>query len=395
MDSREKEFLQFTAQTSTTPMMLDIDRGEGICLFDQSGKKYYDLISGICVSNLGHGNQTVNQAIINQLNKSQHIMVYGEYVQEAQLNLAKKLSTILPKQLSTTYFVNSGTESIEASMKLAKRYTGRHEIIACRNSYHGSTQGSLSLMSNSKYSHAFRPLLPNIGFIEFNNMRDLSKITEKTAGVVIDLVQGANGYQIIDLPFLKGLRERCTETSTLLIFDEIQTGIGRTGSLFAFEHFDVVPDVICLAKAFGGGLPLGAFISSHQIMSTLTTNPMLGHITTFGGNPVSCAASLATIEYIETTKLLDTISSKSEQFVSLLKHPAIMDVRGLGLLLAIEFGNQELTNQVFDQCLTNGAILGRFLLCDTALRLTPPLTITGEEITEVCNLLLKSLNEVV
>src|SRR5690606_17883420 len=315
--------------------MLPIARAEGSYLYTPEGRRYLDLISGVGVSHIGHRHPKVIQAIRDQLGRHLHVMVYGEFIQSPSNLLAQKLASLLPPTLNCCYFTNSGTEANEGALKLAKRYTGRTEIVAFRNSYHGSTHGSLSVTGNETKKYAFRPLLPGVSFIEFNNADDLSRITHRTACVIMETIQGDAGVRIPDRPFMEQLRKRCDETGALLILDEIQCGMGRTGTLFAFERFGIVPDILTVAKAFGGGLPLGAFIADRKVMECLTHDPALGHITTFGGNPVSCAAALATLEVILEEKLLDHVEEKGRLFEDLLRHPAIKAIRRAGLMMAI------------------------------------------------------------
>jgi acetylornithine/succinyldiaminopimelate/putrescine aminotransferase len=323
-----------------------------------------------------------------------HIMVYGEFVQSPQVNFAKALADVLPAALDCTYFVNSGTEAVEGAMKLAKRYTHRAEIISCHNSYHGSTQGALSLMGNEEFKQAYRPLLPNIKFINYNVVADLDLITTKTAAVFIETVQGEAGIRVADKAYFRALRARCTETGTLLVLDEIQCGFGRTGSLFGFEHFDIVPDILLLAKGIGGGMPIGAFISSAEIMSTFATNPILGHITTFGGHPVSCAAGLATLQTIQSENIVAEVEAKGQLFKMLLKHPAIKEVRGKGLMIAVEFDSFETNKKIIDACIKDGLISDWFLHCSNSMRIAPPLIISKEEIKWACEVILKNAGEV-
>jgi len=301
-------FLANNAQTTDFPLLLEFERAEGVHLYDAEGKGYIDLISGIGVSNLGHSNPKVIQAIKDQVDRYMHLMVYGEYVQTPQVRFAQKLVSVLPDNLQAVYFVNSGAEAVEGALKLAKRYTGRQQIIACKNSYHGSTHGALSVMGNEDFKQAYRPLLPGVEFIRFNDIDDLQLITQQTACVIIETVQGEAGIRVPDLNYMQALRKRCDETGTLLILDEIQAAMGRTGKLFAFEHYGIVPDILLLAKALGGGMPIGAFVSSNQIMGALKENPMLGHITTFGGHPVCCAAGLAALEVLLDDNLVDTVA---------------------------------------------------------------------------------------
>jgi acetylornithine/N-succinyldiaminopimelate aminotransferase len=394
MLSSRQLFLQHIGQTSDLPLMLEIESAEGIWLFSPDGRKYADLISGVSVSNIGHRHPHVIQAIKNQLDKHMHLMVYGEYIQAPQVKLAKLLADNLPSELNCTYFVNSGSEAIEGALKLAKRYTGRAEIIAFRNAYHGSTQGALSVMGGEEYKNSFRPLLPAITFLEFNNRSDLGKINTDVACVIIEPIQGEAGVRMPHDGFLKALREKCSETGTLLILDEIQTGFGRTGQLFSFRDRGIEPDILVLAKSLGGGLPLGAFISSRETLSAFKTNPVLGHITTFGGNPVSCAAGLASLEVLLKGDIISQVSGKEQLFRENLVHPLIKEIRGKGLLLAVETGDKEITGRVIRKGLENGIVLDNFLFCDTALRISPPLTITKDEILEVCRMLRETLESV-
>ncbi len=351
-----------------------------------------DLVSGFAVSNIGHRHPRVVQAIKDQADKYLHLTVYGEYVQSPQVKFAEKLSSILPESLSSVYFVNSGAEATEGAMKLAKRYTGRSEIIACRNSYHGSTQGALSVMGNEYYKQAYRPLLPGIRFIEFNEAADLEQINSNTAAIIIETIQGEAGVRVPDPEYMQALRKRCDHTGTLLILDEIQTGFGRTGKLFGFENFDIKPDILLLAKGMGGGMPIGAFISSNEIMSTLKENPILGHITTFGGHPVSCAAGLANLEVILEENLVKDVALKESLFKKHLQHPEIMEIRGKGLMLSIQLSTFEQVEFVSNYCTDKGIIIDWFLHCDTAMRIAPPLIISEEEIKMACKIILEALD---
>jgi acetylornithine/succinyldiaminopimelate/putrescine aminotransferase len=317
--------------------------------------------------------------------------VYGEYIQAPQIKFASKLVSVLPNTLSSIYFVNSGAEATEGAMKLAKRYTGRAEIIACKNSYHGSTHGALSVMGNEHYKQAYRPLLPGIQFIEFNNLIDLSMISTDTAAVIMETIQGEAGVIVPDTNYMQCLRKRCDETNTLLILDEIQSGFGRTGKLFAFEHFDIKPDILLLAKGMGGGMPIGAFISSNEIMSVLKENPILGHITTFGGHPVSCAAGLANLEVILDENLIDDVNRKESLFRKHLQHPEIKEIRGRGLMLSIQLTSFEQVEKVSKRCVENGIIIDWFLHCDTAMRIAPPLIITDNEIKMACKTIIEAI----
>lgn len=386
-------FLNNIAQTTKAPFLLDIERAEGLYLYSPKGEKYIDLISGVGVSNIGHRHPKVVAAIKEQVDKHLHVMVYGEFVQSSPNQLAEKLVNLLPQPLNCCYFTNSGTEANEGALKLAKRYTGRTEIISCRGAYHGSTHGSLSVSGNEAKKYAFRPLLPDVRFIEFNNTDHLAAISNKTACVIIETIQGDAGVRIPSLDYMQALREKCNDTGALLIFDEIQTGIGRTGKMFAFEHFGVAPDILTSAKALGGGLPIGAFISSYDIMQSLTHSPMLGHITTFGGNPVSCAAALATLEVIEEEKLLDTVEEKGLLFEQLLKHPRIKEIRRKGLLFAFEFDTSDEVAKIVQECLKNGVICFWFLSCPNSFRIAPPINITEDEIKYSCKVITDAINQ--
>jgi acetylornithine/N-succinyldiaminopimelate aminotransferase len=391
MLTQRQLFLNHIAQTSETPLALEIEKAEGVYLYDSSGKRYMDLISGISVSNVGHRHPKVVEAIKNQLDKYMHLMVYGEYIQSPQVQLAKLLSEQLASTLSSVYFVNSGSEAVEGAMKLAKRFTGRTEIISFKNAYHGSTQGSLSIMGNEEFKNAFRPLLPDTKQIEFNNVNNLNEITERTACVIIETIQGEAGAIVPSIDFLKKLRVRCTEVGAMLVADEIQCGFGRTGKLFAFEHYDLLPDILCIAKGMGGGMPIGAFISSKEIMSSLSKNPILGHITTFGGHPVSCAASIATLEVLLSEKLIEQVEAKEKLFRKLLVHSKIKSIKGKGLLLSVEFDSYEKNKAIIDKCIENGLITDWFLFNAHSMRIAPPLTITEDEIRFACDVILKSI----
>jgi len=372
-------------------LLLEFERAEGVYLYDKDGRGFIDLISGIGVSNLGHGNQRVINAIKEQVDKYMHLMVYGEYVQTPQVRFAEKLISLLPDSLESVYFTNSGAEAVEGALKLAKRYTGRQQILAFKNSYHGSTQGALSVMGNEEFKQAYRPLLPGISFARFNYLDDLGLITTETACVIVETVQGEAGVRVPDTAYLQALRKRCDETGALLILDEIQAAFGRTGKLFAFEHFDIVPDILLLAKALGGGMPVGAFVSSRQVMSVLTENPILGHITTFGGHPVCCAAGLAALEVLLGESLIASVEEKERHFRKLLVHPRIKEVRGKGLMLAVEFESFDLNKKIIDRCIENGVITDWFLHCSNSMRLAPPLIITHEQIEKACGVILEAV----
>ncbi|TKC07036.1 aspartate aminotransferase family protein [Pedobacter frigoris] len=394
MLTQRQLFLQHNAQTTLEPLLLEFIKASGMYLYDTEGKKYMDLIAGIGVSNVGHCHPAVVNAVKQQAERYMHIMVYGEFVQSPQVNFAKALSDVLPESLNSTYFVNSGAEAVEGAMKLAKRYTRRTEIIACNHSYHGSTQGALSLMGNEEFKQAYRPLLPHIKFINYNVTADLDQITDKTAAVFIETIQGEAGIRIADKAYFKALREKCTATGTLLVLDEIQCGFGRTGKLFGFEHFDIVPDILLLAKGIGGGMPIGAFVSSREIMISLATNPILGHITTFGGHPVSCAAGLATLQTILKEDIVRDVAEKGNLFKKLLKHPAIKEVRGIGLMIAIEFEDFQTNKKIIDACIADGIISDWFLHCSNSMRIAPPLIITEEEIEWACEVILKNVKAI-
>ena len=381
------------AQTSPFPFGISIERAEGTCLYSPEGKRYLDMISGIGVTNIGHRHPRVVKAIKDQVDKHLHVMVFGEYIQSSPNLLAAKLTSLLPASLNCCYFVNSGTEANEGALKLAKRHTGRSEIISFRKSYHGSTHGSLSVSGNEKKKSAFRPLLPDVRFIEFNSQKDLEHITDKTACVIMETIQGDAGVRIPSLAFTKALRHRCTETGALLILDEIQCGMGRTGKLFAFEHFGITPDILTLAKAFGGGLPIGTFISSEEKMKSLTVDPMLGHITTFGGNPVCCASALATLEVIEEENLLKQVEGKGKMIESLLHHSKIKEIRRMGLMFAIDFDSEERVNHIVEYSRDHGVICYWFLSHPNSLRIAPPLTISIEEIKEACGVMLEAIEK--
>ncbi|MFA5781792.1 MAG: aspartate aminotransferase family protein [Bacteroidales bacterium] len=391
MLTQRQLFFQHVAQTGDKPLALEIEKAEGMYLYDTNGKAYMDLISGISVCNTGHRHPSVVRAVKDQLDKYMHLMVYGEYIQTPQVQLATMLAELLPESLDCTYFVNSGTEATEGALKLAKRYTGRSEIIACKNAYHGSTHGSLSVMGNEYFKQAFRPLLPNIRFIKFNDPDDLKFITKKTACVIAETIQGEAGVIVPNLTYMKKLHKICSETGALLILDEVQTGLGRTGKMFGFEHYGIVPDMITLAKGFGGGMPLGAFISSKEIMNCFTNNPVLGHITTFGGHPVCCAAAIANLEVIQKENLAEQAEKKGELFIKLLKHPKIKSVRGKGLLLAAEMENEKTNMKTISRCIEKGLIVDWFLFAADCMRIAPPLIITEEEIKKASEIILSCL----
>ncbi len=399
-----QQFLEHIAQTSPSPLMIEIARAEGVFLYTPptdehpDGKRYFDLISGVSVSNVGHGHPDVIRAVQEQAARYMHTMVYGEMIEAPQVRYAARLVELLPPQLQSVYFVNSGTEAVEGALKLAKRATGRREILAFRNAYHGSTHGSLSVMSSpegDEWRTPFEPLLSEVDWLAYNDFRDLDRITHRTACVLVEPVQGEGGVRLPKPGFLAALRKKCDETGTLLIFDEIQTGMGRTGTLFAFQQAAVIPDILCVAKAFGGGMPLGAFISSRETMSTLSHAPALGHITTFGGHPVCCAAGLAALEVIITENLLADVETKGALFEQLVgTHPAVIEVRRAGLLMAVELGDSAKMYRTMELFKERGILSDWFLFCDTAFRISPPLVITEAETRDCCNIIIECLDKI-
>ncbi|MDE5417356.1 aspartate aminotransferase family protein [Labilibaculum sp. DW002] len=395
MISNRQLFLQHVATTSDYPISLEIERAEGIYMYSPEGKRYIDLVSGVSVSNLGHGHPKVRQAVKDQVDKYMHLMVYGEFIETPQVKLAKLLADNLPEKLNSVYFVNSGSEANEGAIKLAKRYTGRSEIVHFKNAYHGSTHGALSVLGDEEMKNAFRPLLPDIRIIEFGNVIDLEQITERTACVVLEPIQSEGGMIIPSKEFIQTLRARCTETGALLIFDEVQMGFGRTGKLFAFEHFNVVPDILTLAKAMGAGMPIGAFIAEKSILDSFKSNPMLGHITTFGGHPVSCAAALAGLEVLLEENIVADVQRKGELFVDLLKdHPMVKGFRQLGLFIAVIVESKEIMLEIMKEAYEIGVVMDAFLFCDDAYRIAPPLNITDEEIHKASEMLIQAMDKV-
>ena len=385
-------FLRNVAQTSGAPLALEIIKADGALLYDVNGNEYIDLIGGISVANVGHRHPKVIQAIEDQLEAYMHIMVYGEFIETPQVQFAKLLTDHLPSSLNSVYFTNSGAEATEGAMKLAKRFTDRTEIIAFNSSYHGSTQGALSVMGSEYWRNAFRPLLPGIFHFDYNSSAAIKAITGQTSCVIMETVQGEAGIIGPTKDWIQTLRKKCTETGTLLILDEIQTGFGRTGKLWGFEHFDIIPDVLLLGKALGGGMPLGAFIGDKKLMSALTDNPVLGHITTFGGHPVCCAAGLAALKALLNEEMISTIKEKEELFKSLLVHKKIRSVRSFGLWLAVEFGTFEANKRIIDYCIANGVLTDWFLFAPNCLRISPPLIISAEQIKKACEILVKAIN---
>ena len=390
--SAKQRFLRYVGQTSDFPLLLEIDRAEGVFLYTSDGKPYYDLVSGVAVSSVGHGNPDVIAAIRNQLDHYTHLMVYGEMVQSPQVEYAEWLVGHLPASLDNVYYVNSGSEAIEGAMKLAKRVTGRHDIVAFRNAYHGSTHGAVSIMGDESFHRGFLPLLPGITHIDFNEPDQLDLITERTACVVVEPIQAEAGIIEPQNDFMSLLRQRCDQTGALLVLDEIQTGLGRTGKWFAFEHYGIVPDILCLAKSFGGGLPLGAFISNAGLMKELTHDPPLGHITTFGGHPLSCAAGFAAMRYIEKHALHLRAEKVGMLYRNYMQHSGIQRIRGKGLFLAVEFSPQVDAAAFMEHALAEGVVLDQFLFCRNAFRIAPPLTITDDEVAWSSDRLLKAID---
>ena len=385
MEILRKQFLNHVGQTSDSPLMIEVARAKGIYFYAPDGKRYVDLIAGVSVSNVGHGNPAVVETVCAQARDYMHIMVYGEMIERPQVRYATAIASLLPAPLESIYFVNSGAEAVEGALKLAKRHTHRTEIISFQNAYHGSTHGSMSVMGGETFVGAYRPLLPDTRKLRYNRFEDLTQITERTACVLVEPVQGESGVNPPAPGFLEALRQRCTETGALLIFDEIQTGFGRTGAMFALQRYGVTPDIVCLAKALGGGMPLGAFVSSNAIMSGLQSDPPLGHITTFGGHPVCCAAGLAALNYIQEHDLATQAEPKGALFEALLRdHPAVREIRRSGLLLAVELGSSERLFRAMALLKEAGYLSDWFLFCDTAFRISPPLTITEEQIRECC-----------
>ncbi|WP_090631796.1 aspartate aminotransferase family protein [Parapedobacter indicus] len=391
MLSNRQLFLLNTAQTSYSPRLIEIERAEGVYLYGPNGEKYIDLVSGFAVSNIGHRHPKVLEALSEQLAKYLHVTVYGEFVQAPQVQFASKLLSLLPDHLDIVYFTNSGTEATEGAMKIAKKYTGRREIIAAEKAYHGSTQGALSLMGNPEYHRAYAPLLPGIRFIRYNTAEDINQITSTTAAVILEAVQGEAGIRVPDSAYMQAIRKRCDETGALLIFDEIQTGFGRTGELFAFTHYGIVPDILLLAKGMGGGMPIGAFVANKAVMDVIKDNPMLGHITTFGGHPVSCAAALASLNVIVDNRLTEDVQRKANLFRQHLQHPRIREIRGIGLMLCLQLDSFIQVEKVSKYCAEHGVIVDWFLHCDTALRIAPPLTIDDNEIEIACKVILDGI----
>ncbi len=390
----KEDFFTYQAQTTPHPLAMEISHAEGSYIYDTNNKAYLDFVAGVSACSLGHRHPRVVNAIKNQLDQYLHVMVYGEYVQKSAVELTKLLASLLPDPLEKTYLTNSGTEAIEGALKLAKRFTGRSELIAAHHAYHGNTQGAMSVMGYEERKSAFRPLLPDVHFIAFNNEADLEKITTKTAGVILETIQGGAGFIVPTADYLQKVKQRCEEVGTLLILDEIQPGFGRTGKLFGFQHYNVVPDIVVMGKGMGGGMPVGAFTSSAAIMDTLQHEPKLGHITTFGGHPVIAAASLATLKEIVDSDLMTQTIVKEALFRELLQHEYIEEIRGKGLMLSLIVKNAAVANQIILDCLEEGLLLFWLLFEPKAVRITPPLTISEEEIKQGCAIIMKVLKKI-
>ena len=386
-------FFQYQSQISENPIGLEISHAKGIYIYDKEGRKYIDLIAGVSACTLGHSNKKILQSIKEQLSKYLHEMVYGEYIQGPQIYLAKKLAENLPKKLNCSYFVNSGTEAMEGAIKLAKKTTKKSEIIYCENSYHGSTQGSLSYMGNEDRKSNYRPLLPDGKMIRFNSMEDLKHISKNTAAIIIELIQSGSGFQVASRKWVTKIKHLCHKFNVILIFDEIQTCFGRTGKLFGFQKYNITPDILCIAKGMGGGMPIGCFISSSEIMKNFQKEPILGHITTFGGHPVNCAASLKTLEILEESNIINQIEKKEKLFKKLLSHKEIVKINGLGLMLGVQFKNEKICDLVIKKCRQNGLLGFYFLFEKKSMRISPPLTITEREIKKSCEIIIKSIND--
>ncbi|PKB43705.1 acetylornithine/succinyldiaminopimelate/putrescine aminotransferase [Cellulophaga sp. RHA19] len=388
----KKDFLHYQAQTSPHPLTLQVSRASGSYIYDQDNNAHLDFVAGVSACTLGHCHPKVVTAITKQASEYMHVMVYGEYVQEPAVAYTKLLASLLPSNLETTYLVNSGTEAIEGALKLAKRATGRHKIVAACNSYHGNTMGSMSVSGAESQKSAFRPLVPGTTFITFNSEKDLAKITTETAAVILETIQGGAGFIVPKNTYLQKVKARCTEVGALLILDEIQPGFGRTGKLFAFEHYNCTPDILVIGKGMASGMPVGAFVASNKLMKNLQTQPKLGHITTFGGNPVIAAASLATLQELTTSNIINDTLEKEKLFKKLLKHEYIKEIRGKGLMLAVMLANADITNHVVMHCAKNRLILFWLLFEPKAVRISPPLTISNQEITLGCKLIIEALN---
>ncbi|CAL2080526.1 Aminotransferase class III [Tenacibaculum dicentrarchi] len=391
----KNDFLKYQGQTTPHPLAIEISHAKGSYIYDEKGKKMLDFVAGVSANSLGHNHPKVTQAIKKQLDSYTHVMVYGEFIQQPQLDLCKALAKTLPENLSSVYLVNSGTEATEGALKLVKRFTARTEIIAAKNGYHGNTQGAMSVCGAEAQNRAFRPLIPGVKFIEFNNEIDLEKITTKTAGVILETIQGGAGFIEPKNDYLSKVKKRCEEVGALLILDEIQTGVGRTGKFWGFENYNVIPDIIITGKGLGGGMPIGAFIASFDVMNCLKENPKLGHITTFGGHPVIASAALATVDEITSSNLIKESLRKEAIIRDKFKnHKAIKEIRGRGLMLALIVESPEIASKIILNCLDKGLILFWLLFEGSAIRITPPLTISDDEIKEGCDLILNELNNI-
>ena len=390
----KEDFFKYQAQTTDNPISLEILKASGSYIYDTNNNKYLDFVAGVSASNLGHNNKKIKKAVLKQIDLYWHVMVYGEFIQKPTVKLCKLLSQNLPKLLSNTYLTNSGTEAIEAAMKLAKRVTGKSELIAAKNGYHGNTQGAMSIMGFEERKRAYRPLIPDIKFIEFNNIKDISIITNKTAGVIVETIQGGAGFILPEKNYLKKLKQKCDEVGALLILDEIQPGIGRTGKLFAFEHFDVIPDILVYGKGLGGGFPIGALTTRKKYMALFKQNPILGHITTFGGHPVIAAAAHSNLKETLSSNIMSKIEEKENLIRRILKHKLIIEIRGKGLMLALILKKADLTKKLVEGCLKNGLILFYLLFEPKAVRITPPLTISENEIKKGCKIILSELDKI-
>ncbi|RDI05799.1 aspartate aminotransferase family protein [Flavobacterium sp. AG291] len=388
------DFLKYQAQTSPYPLGMEVSHAVGSYIFDTKGKKYLDFVAGVSAASLGHQHPRVNQAIIDQLNKYSHVMVYGEYAQHPSVEFCKLLAEHMPPQLNKTYLVNSGTEATEGALKLARRVTGRSQLISCFNAYHGNTMGSMSVMGFEERKQIFRPLIPDVDFITFNNEEDLQKITNKTAGIILETIQGGAGFIQPENEFLKKVRQRCDEVGAMMILDEIQPGFGRTGKVFGFQNYNVIPDIVVMGKGMGGGMPVGAFTANEKYMDLLSHDPKLGHITTFGGHPVIAAACLATLKEITETDIMAQALEKEKLFRKLLVHPLIKEIRGEGLMIAPMTESADITNEVILRCQQKGLILFWLLFEGKAIRITPPLTISNKEIEEGCGIIIEVMNEI-
>lgn len=390
----KEDFFKYQAQTTFHPLEVEISHAKGSYIYSTDGKKHLDFVAGVSACTLGHGHPRVVNAIKDQLDSYLHVMVYGEYIQKPAVDFCKLLAAHLPPTLNKTYLVNSGTEAVEGALKLAKRVTRRTQLISCVNAYHGNTQGSMSVLGNEERKRAFRPLLPNVDFITFNNEADLEKITTQTAGIILETIQGSAGFVTPENDYFLKVRKRCDEVGAMLILDEIQPGFGRTGKLFGFQNYNVVPDILVMGKGMGGGMPVGAFTANEKHMDLLANDPKCGHITTFGGHPVIAAASLATLQELLETNLMEQTLIKEQLFRKLLQHPLITEIHGTGLMLAPMTPSEEITNKVILKCKEKGLILFWLMFEGRAIRITPPLTISEEEIKEGCAILLEALNEV-